>query len=59
VDCIYLAEGRINWRTLVDTVINLQFPQNTRDVLLAEDLRASEEGSVLRTDRWVGRYVGG
>ena len=44
VDCIYLAEGRRNWRTLVDTVINPQFPQDTRNLLLSEDLLASEEG---------------
>jgi hypothetical protein len=44
VDCIYLAEGRRNMQALVDTVINPWFPQYTRNVLLVEDLLASEEG---------------
>jgi hypothetical protein len=44
MDCVYLAEGRGNWRALVDTVINPRFPQDTRSFLLAKDLLASEEG---------------
>jgi hypothetical protein len=44
MDWIALTQYRDRWRTLVIAVMNIPFPQNAGNFLLAEDLLASQKG---------------
>jgi hypothetical protein len=44
MDWIHLAQDKIQWRTLVNTVINLRIPKRRTVSWLVEDVPAAQEG---------------